>query len=101
MINAGPVFNLMASHEGQILDPSLHPRTISKGEQNELDAYRTSLGLSFYFGAGVVMPMTDRISFLIEPRYLYRIKPVTIKDYPLEERRHYAGLNIGLRYLLD
>ena len=101
IINAGPVFNLIASHEGQILDPTLHPRTISKGDQNELDAYRTSLGISFYLGAGAVLPMTDRISFLIEPRYLYRIKPVTIKDYPLEEHRHYAGLNIGLRYLLD
>lgn len=101
MFNFGPVFNLTASYEGQILDPMLHPRTITPGAQNELYAYKTSLGLSLYFGAGLVVPLTDKISGLVEPRYLYRIKPVTIKSYPLEEHRHFAGLNLGLRYYLD
>jgi hypothetical protein len=101
IINAGPVFNLAASYEGQILDPMLHPRNMSRGNTNELQAYKTSLGLSFYFGAGALFPVSDQLSVLVEPRYLYRIKPVTIKSYPLEEHRHYAGLNLGLRYLLD
>ncbi|HEX5111820.1 MAG TPA: hypothetical protein VFV79_03175, partial [Saprospiraceae bacterium] len=101
MINAGPVFNLSASYEGQILDPMLHPRTITPGSPNELSAYKTSLGISLYFGAGVLFPLTDKISGLVEPRYLYRIKPVTIKSYPLEEHRHFAGINLGLRYYLD
>lgn len=101
IINAGPVFNLTASYEGQILDPMLHPRTMSRGNSNELQAYKTSLGLSFYLGAGAIFPVSDQLSVLVEPRYLYRIKPVTIKSYPLEEHRHYAGLNLGLRYLLD
>jgi hypothetical protein len=57
MFNAGPVFNLSASYEGQILDPMLHPRTITPGSQNELYAYKTSLGLSLYFGAGLVFPL--------------------------------------------
>jgi hypothetical protein len=100
MFNVGPVFNLSASYEGQILDPMLHPRTITPGAQNELYAYKTSLGLSLYFGAGLVLPITDNISGVVEPRYLYRIKPVTIKSYPLEEHRHFAGLNLGLRYYL-
>ncbi len=101
MLNAGPVFNLSASYEGQILDPMLHPRTITPGAQNELYAYKTSLGISLYFGAGVLFPLTDKLSGLVEPRYLYRIKPVTIQSYPLEEHRHFAGLNLGLRYYLD
>ena len=100
MFNFGPVFNLSSSYEGQILDPMLHPRTITPGSQNELYAYKTSLGLSLYFGAGMILPITDNISGVIEPRYLYRIKPVTIKSYPLEEHRHFAGLNLGLRYYL-
>jgi len=100
MFNVGPVFNLSSSYEGQILDPMLHPRTITPGSQNELYAYKTSLGLSLYFGAGLVLPITDNISGVVEPRYLYRIKPVTIKSYPLEEHRHFAGLNLGLRYYL-
>jgi hypothetical protein len=98
MINAGPVFNLTASHKGQILDPMLIPRHIAPGQTNPLSAYKTSLGLSFYLGAGIVFPLTDHFAGIVEPRYLYRIKPVTIKSYPLEERRHYAGMNIGLRY---
>jgi len=48
----------------------------------------------------MILPITDNISGVIEPRYLYRIKPVTIKSYPLEEHRHFAGLNLGLRYYL-
>lgn len=101
MINAGPVFNLSASHEGEILDPMLHPRSITPGSTQRLDVYKTSLGLSFYLGAGALFPLTDHISALVEPRYLYRIKPVTIKSYPLEEHRHFASLNLGLRYYFD
>jgi len=101
MFNLGPVFNLSASYEGQILDPMLHPRTITPGSQNELYAYKTSLGISVYIGAGVVFPLTDKLSGLVEPSYLYRIKPVTISSYPLEEHRHFATFNLGLRYFLD
>jgi hypothetical protein len=101
MFNVGPVFNLSTSYEGQILDPMLHPRTITPGSPNELYVYKTNVGISLYFGAGVVFPITDKISGLVEPRYLYRIKPVTIDSYPLEEHRHFAGLNLGLRYFLD
>jgi hypothetical protein len=98
MINAGPVFNLTASHHGQILDPMLIPRHITPAQANPLSAYKTSLGMSFYLGAGIVFPLTEHFAGVVEPRYLYRIKPVTLKSYPLEERRHYAGMNIGLRY---
>ena len=98
MVNAGPVFNLTSSHQGQILDPMLIPRSITPGKPDLLSAYKTSLGMSVYIGAGIVFPLTNHFAGLIEPRYLYRIKPVTIKSYPLEEHRHYAGVNIGLRY---
>jgi hypothetical protein len=101
MLNVGPVFNLTASNEGQILDPMLVPRSITPGRPNLLSAYKTSLGLSVYFGAGFVFPITDHFAGIIEPRYLYRIKPVTITSYPLEEFRHYAGINVGMRYFLN
>ena len=101
MINAGPVFNLTSSHEGQILDPALHPGTITPGEPGEIPVYKTSLGLSVYLGAGIVFPITDHISGLVEPTFLYRVKPVTLDSYPLAEHRHYAGLNLGIRYLFD
>ncbi len=101
MINAGPVFNLTTSYEGQILDPMLHPRHITPGEQGVLSAYKTSVGLSLYLGAGALFPLTDHLAALVEPRLLYRVKPVTIKSYPLEEHRHFAGLNLGLRYFFE
>ena len=101
MINAGPVFNLTSSHEGQILDPNLHPSSITPGDPGEIPVYKTSLGLSLYMGAGVVFPLTDHLSGLVEPSFLYRLKPVTLDSYPLKEHRHYASLNLGIRYHFD
>ena len=101
MINAGPVFNLTSSHEGQILDSSLHPASITPGEPGEIPVYKTNLGLSLYIGAGIVFPLTDHISGLVEPSFLYRMKPVTLDSYPLKEHRHHASLNLGIRYHFD
>ena len=54
MLHAGPVFNLTTTHEGQILDPMLHPRYITDGEPGAIDVYKTNLGMSLYFGAGML-----------------------------------------------
>jgi hypothetical protein len=98
MLNIGPVINLTSSHKGQILDPMLHPRYITPGKPMAINAYKTSLGLSLYLSAGALFPLTDHISGLVEPRFLYRVKPVTVDSYALKEHRHYAGLNLGIRY---
>ncbi len=98
MVNVGPVINLTSSHEGQILDPLFHPRSITNGEPGAIDVYKTSLGLSIYLGAGLVIPIADHFSGIVEPSFLYRLKPVTLGSYPLNEHRHYAGLNLGIRY---
>ena len=98
MLNAGAIFNLTSSHEGQILDPMLHPRSITEGEPGSIDVYKTSLGLGIYLGAGMLFPLTDHLSGIVEPSFLYRLKPVTLDNYPLSEHRHYAGLNVGIRY---
>lgn len=98
MLHAGPVFNLTTTQEGQILDPMLHPRYITEGEPGAIDVYKTNLGMSLYFGAGMLFPLTDHLSWLVEPSLLYRLNPVSLDSYPLKEHRHYAGLNVGLRY---
>ena len=68
---------------------------------NQLDAYKTNLGLSIYLGAGALIPFNKNFSGLIEPRFLYRIKPVSVESYPLKEHRHFAGINLGIRYHFD
>lgn len=98
MANAGPVLNLTTSYRGQILDAGLIPQHITPGERDQLQAYKTNIGLSIYLGAGALFPLTDHIAALIEPRLLFRIKPVTLDTYPLKEHRHFAGLNLGIRY---
>ncbi len=98
MFNGGPVINLTSTQKGQILDPNLNPRHITPGEPDEIQAYKSNLGFSIYLGAGILFPLTDNISALIEPRFLYRINPVTLDTYSLKERRSYAGLNLGIRY---
>ena len=98
MLHAGPVINLTTSQTGQILDPMLHPRYITEGEPGAIDVYKTNLGMSIYLGAGMLFPLTDHLSCLVEPSLLYRLNPVSLDNYPLKENRHYAGLNVGLRY---
>jgi hypothetical protein len=101
MVNAGPVINLMTSVRGQILDAGLVPQHITQGEANQLHAYKTNVGLSVYLGAGALFPITKNISGLVEPRFLYRIRPVTLDTYQLKEHSHFAGLNLGIRYHLN
>ncbi len=101
MLNVGPVFNLTQTHEGQILDSMLHPRSITPGAPGAIDIYKTNVGVSLYFGAGILFPLTDRLSALIEPSYLYRLSPVTLNSYELKEKRHYASLNLGVRYHIN
>lgn len=101
MVNAGPVINLTSSSRGQILNPSFIPQHITAGDQNRLDAYKNNVGLSVYLGAGALIPFNKYFSGLIEPRFLYRIKPVTQDNYPLKEHRHFAGINLGIRYQFD
>lgn len=98
MVHAGPVFNIVSRQEGEILDPALHPRNIDSGRADRLPAYRSSLGLSLYIGGGILFPLTQNLSALVEPRLLYRINPVTLEGYPMTEKRHHAGLSLGLRY---
>jgi len=98
LVNAGPVFNLTSSHEGQILDANLHPRSITEGDAGAIDVYKTNIGMSLYLGAGYLFPISDQFSGLIEPSFIYRLDPVTLDSYPLQEHRHYAGLNVGIRY---
>lgn len=98
MANVGPVFNLTSTHEGEILDPMLHPRSITEGEPGAIDVYKNSLGIGLYLGVGVLFPIADHISGLIEPSLLYRLHPVTVAGYPLQEHRHHVNLNVGLRY---
>lgn len=98
LVNAGPVFNLTSSHEGQILDPNLHPRSITEGDAGAIDVYKSNIGLSLYLGAGYLFPISDQFSGLIEPSFIYRLDPVTLDAYPLQEHRHYANLNVGIRY---
>lgn len=101
MVNLGPVINLSTSFRGQILNPAFVPQHITPSESNRIDAYKTNLGLSLYVGAGALIPLNKNFSGLIEPRFLYRIKPVTTDHYPLKEHRHFAGLNAGIRYHFD
>lgn len=101
MLNAGPVINLTTSVRGQILNPGFVPQHISESETNRLDAYKSNIGLSLYLGAGALIPFNKYFSGLVEPRFLYRIKPVTNDDYPLKEHRHFAGINLGIRYHFD
>ena len=101
MLNAGPVLNITTSSRGQILNPGFTPQHITEGESSRLDAYKNNLGVSVYVGAGALIPFNKYFSGLIEPRFLYRIKPVTKTTYPLKEHRHFAGLNLGIRYHFD
>jgi hypothetical protein len=101
MLNVGPVFNLTHTHEGQILDSMLHPRSITPGSPGAIDIYKTNVGMSIYLGAGILFPLSDRLSALIEPSYLYRLNPVTLNSYELKEKRHYASMNLGIRYHIN
>lgn len=96
--NAGVLFNMTFTAEGRFLDPNGEVVSFTKGAENRFQAYEKTAGTSFYASFGMHYVWNDVIDFVIEPNLRYSLGPVTINDYPIDEKYTTLGLITGIRY---
>jgi len=47
---------------------------------------------------GAAYRINSRYSAIVEPRFVYRLKPLTLVNYPIEQNYFVFGIQAGLRY---
>ncbi|HEY5371768.1 MAG TPA: hypothetical protein VIJ75_22525 [Hanamia sp.] len=88
-IHAGMVFNLSASSQGS---------AIYDGNGNPVDIYKSSTGISLYFGLGFAKQLNKSINLFAEPYFIYRPSYITKPEIPFKEQIDMSGISFGLRY---
>lgn len=96
--NAGVLFNMTFSASGRFLDPNGEVVSFTKGAENRYQAYAKTAGTSFYASFGMHYVWNKVIDFVIEPNFRYSLGPITLNDYPIDEKFTTVGLITGIRY---
>ena len=96
--NAGILLNMTFNADGRFLDPDGEVVDFSKGAENRYRAYAKTAGTSFYASFGLHYVWNDFIDFVIEPNIRYSFSPITLSEYPLDEKFTTVGLITGIRY---
>lgn len=99
-VNGGPVLNLLFQQKGDIVAVNGDPVNIDSDNPTAYNAYKSSLGLSFYASVQASKRIGNTLYFFAEPHVLYRFKSITVDSYPVDERQHNVGLSVGLRMKL-
>jgi hypothetical protein len=95
--SAGLMFNVAFATSGEIISSSGHPISIPEGESGG-SIFRAKLGMSVAGSFGVGYRLDSRYSVMIEPRFIYRMKPLTVSNHPIEQNYFTYGVQAGLRY---
>lgn len=88
-IHAGMIFNLSASSQGS---------AVYDGNGNPVDIYKSSTGVSLYFGLGFTKQLTIAINLFAEPYFIYRPSYITKPEIPFKQQINMSGISFGLRY---
>lgn len=97
-VNAGILFNMTFSAEGNFVAPDGRIASFTRGAEDRYIAYRKDAGAALFASFGFHYVWNDVIDFIIEPNLKYSIRPVTLNDYPLDEKYTTVGLITGIRY---
>ena len=88
-IHAGMIFNLSASSHGS---------AVYDGNGNPVDIYKSTTGISLYFGLGFAKQLNNAINLFAEPYFIYRPSYITKPEIPFKEQIDMSGISFGLRY---
>ena len=88
-IHAGILFNLSATSQGSSVYDSIG---------NPVDIYRTSTGISLYFGLSFSKQLTNKVNLFAEPFFIYRPSYITKQKIAFQQQINMTGISFGLRY---
>jgi len=97
-INAGLLFNMTFTPDGQFLSPTGEVVPFTRGAENKFEAYKKEAGAAFFASFGMHYVWNETFDFILEPNFKYSIGSTTISEYPLDEKYTSLGLITGIRY---
>jgi len=96
-INAGPVINIYSWQNGDVLDPSGNPVSITTGKGSSPYQFKTNAGVGFIGAVSVYYKLTDRLHLMAEPYFRYNLTPMNKETITLKQKYQTAGLRLGIR----
>ncbi|MBS4065827.1 MAG: hypothetical protein KGZ74_14810 [Chitinophagaceae bacterium] len=97
-VNAGPVFNIVSFYNGEVLDTSYRPLSISTKSGNNVNNWRNNIGLGMFASISIFKKLNDRIHLFGEPYVRYNFNPVTQQNNFIKQSYLITGMQLGIRY---
>lgn len=96
-LNTGLMLNVGTSRRGNMLDPSANLVSIHSSRPDGYPAFRTKVGTSLLMSLGVNYAIRPKLHLLLEPQLRVWMRPLTLKEYPVDQKYVNMGLAMGLR----
>ena len=96
-INAGAVINVYSWQNGDVLDPSGNPVSITTGKSSSPYQFKTNAGVSFIGAVSVYYKLNEQLHLMAEPYFRYSFSPMSKDDETLKQKYQIAGLRLGIR----
>lgn len=96
-INAGAIINIYSWQNGDVLDPSGNPVSITTGKSSSPYQFKTNAGLGFIGAASIYYKLNDRLHLMAEPYFRYNLTPMSKETSTLKQKYQTAGLRLGIR----
>ena len=105
-INAGVSANLLFQKRGVIIDPITKeparfgpvpdkPKNVGPNATLTQSAFRSNIGLSVTSSIQWYWHLNANFRFFVEPSFRQVLRPVTLKNHPVEQRYSILGLRLG------
>ncbi|MEP7237492.1 MAG: hypothetical protein ABI685_06500 [Ferruginibacter sp.] len=96
-INAGAIVNIYSWQQGDVLDQSGNPVSITTGKGSSPYQFKTNAGVGFIGAVSVYYKLTDRLHIMAEPYFRYNFSPMNKETITLKQKYQTAGLRLGIR----
>jgi hypothetical protein len=100
-LHGGVSFNVLFWKRGTVLSPDGQPVPFTPGERGATEIFRDRTGWSAGGSAQVFFHLHPTVRLFAEPYYRKVLKPVTLDDQTVEQRRSNWGIKIGMTKILD
>jgi hypothetical protein len=96
-LNTGVMLNVATTRRGNMLDPSSNLVSINSSRSDSYPAFRKKVGTSLLMSLGVNYAIRPKLHLLLEPQLRVWMRPLNLKDYPVDQKYVNMGLAMGFR----
>jgi hypothetical protein len=95
--HAGASLNIFTHYKGSII-PSNDFKTLATFTNGKasIEPFKNNIGVMLHADVTVYRKLSDRTKLFIAPKYTKIMKPITVENYPLQQRYDIFGITVGL-----